>query len=589
MRVRPGQPSATSRWLAVPIALRVLGIAILAACTLSVPADADARPRRKAAAHTAAKKAARTHKVPKAALPAAASPVASPAAPPPAVAPPAPPAAARLPGAATPVTAVALARAATPSTAHAPAAAAAKPASAHPAPAVALPAAATAAAVGVPAHAFATASPAHGLPAAASPTTAAAPAKPHAAAGPVATAWALPPVPAEKLRSDVKFDSIARLVQAGKFSEALAEVDALLEKSPNDDELQVQRARLLYWLDRRESARAALAPVQERHPEDPEIRELDAQLKLADGDVAGALAQYRALEIAGDGRPELHQRIIDLALELDEDVVVTKSLRFGGHLSDEQEMAYTRLIHPWFSDVAGTWTLHSAVSWWRADAHLGRRLSKRWSVLVGGIFEQRYSGADMQRAEALKGELYFGFWRIDGMLHVESSLNKTFLPDFDGRLDLALSIVKQFSLGLYGRYADYQTLPTSQVRPSQAWTLAPNVIFYVKDWTLQPGYMAMHIQGNQTTSESLFHTGFFKARWEPDPRWMAFAWVFVGTDPTFIERYGINTPLGISGVLGGEHWWTPRWGTRLSASRVQPFDAKNDPFTEVTLVLRGRL
>ena len=251
MRVRPGQPSATSRWLAVPIALRVLGIAILAACTLSVPADADARPRRKAAAHTAAKKAARTHKVPKAALPAAASPVASPAAPPPAVAPPAPPAAALLPGAATPVTAVALARAATPSTAHAPAAAAAKPASAHPAPAVALPAAATAAAVGVPAHAFATASPAHGLPAAASPTTAAAPAKPHAAAGPVATAWALPPVPAEKLRSDVKFDSIARLVQAGKFSEALAEVDALLEKSPNDDELQVQRARLLYWLDRR--------------------------------------------------------------------------------------------------------------------------------------------------------------------------------------------------------------------------------------------------------------------------------------------------------------------------------------------------
>ena len=475
------------------------------------------------------------------------------------------PTAVALPLAATPV---ALARAVTPSTA------------------VALPAVGTPVPASAAAPSRAAQPGAVGLAGAVTPSAAAGKSK---TSGPVATAWALPQVPAEKLKSDVRFESIKRLVQAGQFNEALGEVNALLEKAPNDDELLAQRARLTYWLDRRESAREYLNPLLERHPDDPELRELDAQLRLAEGDKAGALAQYRALELAGDGRVELHQRIIDLSLDLDETEAVTKSLKFGGHLDDEQEMAYVRQVHPWFADVAGTATLHSGVAWWRADASLGRRINKRWSALVGGVFEQRYAGADRERAESIKGELYFGFSRIDGMLHLESSPSKTFLPVFDGRAELAVSIVKQFSLGVYGRFADYLAVLASHAPAAKAWTLAPNAILYLDAWTVQPGYMLMNLAGNTMTATTYFHTGFLKLRWEPTPRWMAFAWLYFGTDPTFVERFGIATPTGASVVLGGEHWWTPRWGTRVSMSRVQPFDSRNDPFTDFTVVLRGRL
>ncbi len=585
MHVQWSQLSVRSGRFAASALLRALGVVLVTACLVLAPAEGVARGHGKTVASKKAK-----HKKPGRAKDAATTPPTARA--PVANAPQAPSNAVPLAATATPTTAVALPHPATaaaapvqPASAKAPRGPIAKPAAKTP---EALPTSPAVAAV-PNAHPIASASEAHDLPAAVSATTPVTPAKPRTNAAPVATASALPPVPAAKLQSDVRFESIVRLIQASKFGAALAEVDALLEKSPNDDELRVQRARLLYWLDRRQAAREYLAPLQARHPEDAEIRELDAQLKLADGDLVGALAQYRALEIAGDGRVELHQRIIDLSLELEESDAVTKSLKFGGHLSEEQDMAYTRLVHPWFADVAGTTTLHSGSAWWRGDAHLGRRINKRWSALLGAIVEQRYSGADLAVAEAVKGELYFGFSRIDGMLHIESSPNRSFLPVFDGRADLSLSLVKAFSLGLYGRFADYVTTATSQTRPSSAWTLAPNVIFYVKDWTLQPGYMLMNLAGANTTATSYFHTGFLKARWEPHPRWMAFAWLYFGTDPTFVERYGVVTATGASLVLGGEHWWTPRWGTRLSASRVQPFDSRNDSFTDVTLVLRGRL
>ena len=453
-----------------------------------------------------------------------------------------------------------------------------------PAPAKALPADATLA-VSPPTEATLAVAP----PGAATPTTELGPPRARSLTAPVATAWALPQEPAARLESDVKARPILPLIRAGQFAEALVETEALLLKAPKDDELRLQKARLLYWLDRRGEARSLLTELQASHPDDVEVRELDAQLRLADGDLPGALAQYRWLQVAGDGRPELHQRIIDLALELEQAEAVAQALKFGGSLSPEQEMTFARLVHPWFSDVAVGTTLHSGIAWWRGDVHLGRRLSKRFSVLAGGIIEQRYAGQELERAESFKGELFFGFSRLDGMLHVEGSPNRTFLPAIDGRLDVTMSLVKALSLGLYGRYAAYRTPETSQTLASSAWTLAPNLVLYVNEWTLQPGYMLVHLRPNPRGNQEYFHTGYAKVRWEPSVRWSAFAWLYLGTDPTFIERYGVTTATGTSFVLGGEHWWTPRWGTRLSASRIQPFDSRNDPYTDVTLVLRGRL
>lgn len=454
-----------------------------------------------------------------------------------------------------------------------------------PSPATALPSAATpVTAVPLPVASTPATKPATELPGAPTQVTATGRRTPT----PVATASTLPPVPQEKLRSDVYTAPIALLISQGKFGDALQEVDLLLARNPHDDELLAKRARLLYWLDRRQSARETLDDVRSRHPMDPELRELDAQMRLAEGDTEGALREYRLLEMSGDGRPEVHQRVIDLALERDEHEIVTASLKAGGQLTDEQAKKYVKMAHPWFADAAFTGTFYRSTFWPRVDAHIGHTINKRWSVLAGGIWEQRESAEGIDRAWAPKAEVYGGVGIVDGMLHFEGSPSRTFLPVFDARADLAASVVKWFSLGLYARFAYYKPLASRQELPTRAWTLAPNVIFYVNEWTLQAGYMFIDVP-NTPSDTQIFHTGFLKARWEPHPFWTAFAWLYMGTDPTFVERYGVKSPTGATLVLGGEHWWTPRFGTRLSASRTQPFDSANAPYTDFTIVLRGRL
>ena len=432
------------------------------------------------------------------------------------------------------------------------------------------------------------------LPVAATPValpgsaTSTAPGTPRKLAEPVETARSLPAVPPEKLQSDAYSASIGVLAGQGKYGEALLEVDNLLARHPNDDELKARRARLLFWLDRRQAARDVLDDLRTRRPADPELRELHAQLLLADGDLDGALREYRLLELAGDGRPELHQRVLNLALELDDHEAVTAGLKSGGTLTDEQAMKYVKLAHPWFADAAFTGTVHTGTFWPRVDAHLGKNLNKNWTLLAGGIWEQRQTADGIDRAWAPKAELYGHVGIIDGMLHVEGSPTRTFLPVFDTRLDLSASIVKWFSVGLYGRFAYYNPTLDREELPTKVWTLAPNVTAYLQQWALQAGYMLLDVPNTPQTSD-FFHTGFLKARWEPTPMWTAFAWLYLGTDPTFVERYGVKNAAGGTLVLGGEHWWTTRFGTRVYASRTQPFDTHNDPYTDFTIVLRGRL
>jgi hypothetical protein len=68
-------------------------------------------------------------------------------------------------------------------------------------------------------------------------------------------------------------------------------------------------------------------------------------------------------------------------------------------------------------------------------------------------------------------------------------------------------------------------------------------------------------------------------------------WTFLGQDPSFLERNltaNLSQSAGLSVMLGVDHWWNGRVGTRVSVSRVQPLGTL-DPFTEFAIVLRGRL
>jgi hypothetical protein len=79
-----------------------------------------------------------------------------------------------------------------------------------------------------------------------------------------------------------------------------------------------------------------------------------------------------------------------------------------------------------------------------------------------------------------------------------------------------------------------------------------------------------------------------KFRWQQDARTAWLWWNYIGPDPNYVERVGTSPGLGVTSLVGLEHWLSPRWGIRASLSRLQPVD-DFEAFTEFSLSLRGRL
>jgi antitoxin component HigA of HigAB toxin-antitoxin module len=378
--------------------------------------------------------------------------------------------------------------------------------------------------------------------------------------------------------------SMRTLIHDGRFGDALTLADRLLARKPDDGELRVVRARLLFWLGRPVEAQTEAQALHERHPDDLEVIELLAQIRLAGQDSANALRLYRLLEAAGDRRPEIHQRVIDLQFQMGDAAAVRASLHRGGQLSDEQEMALARVEHPWFADAGTSQTLYDGQVWPRLEGAAGYRFSPNVTLLAGAMAEQRGTFADPRRGFGAKTELYFARGRLSGMLP-----SGTFLPLIDTRGDVSVQATGLLALGAYVRYAHY----TSTIdKPVDAVTLSPNVLFSLGSWSVQPGYMFVaHHTGGALPLSRLQQTGYLKLRWQPTAPTAVFLSTFVGQDPSILERNvaaDLSKTLGVSVGLGVDHWWTGRFGTRASISRAQPYgDAL--PYTEFSLVLRGRL
>ena len=388
--------------------------------------------------------------------------------------------------------------------------------------------------------------------------------------------------------------SVHALIGAGKLTAALKSVEMLIEHDPADDELKAVRARLLYWLGRTKEAEAQALALHQKHPTDLEVTELLAQIRLALADTSGALALYQELAAAGDRRPETQQRIVDLQLQLGDVSGARKSLKQGGTLSKEQELELAKIEHPWFADAGTTQTLHAGEVWPRLEGDIGYRFSPRLSVLVGAMAESRRSPPDQERAFAPKLEAYFAKGKLAGMVHLDGSPSRTFLPLLDARLDLAHQTTDVLGLGAYLRWAHYQGKNSdgTALAAVDAFSIAPNASFAVRSWVIQPGYMVViNNTGGTKASTSVNHTGFLKFRWQASAPTGVFLWTFLGQDPSFLERnisVDLRTSAAASVLLGVDHWWNGRLGTRASIARVQPLGGA-DPFTEFALVLRGRL
>lgn len=396
--------------------------------------------------------------------------------------------------------------------------------------------------------------------------------------------------------------SVHALIREGKLREALAAVETLIAHDPKDDELRTVHARLLYWLGQHAQAQAEAQALHERHPTDLEVTELLAQIRLAQGDPAGALRLYKELEAAGDRRPETLQRIVDLHLQLGDGKAVRAALATGGKLTEEQEIELAKLEHPWFADAGSSTTLHNQQAWPRLEGDVGYRFSPKFALLAGLSGESRGTGVDLERGFAPKIEAYFGKGKLSGMAHLDGSPSRSFLPLVDARLDLLHQTTDLLGLGLYLRLAHYHGLDKdgTEHAPVDAFSVAPNLTFSVRTVVLQPGYMTVvnHTSAltpahglSQAASTGVYHTGFFKVRWQATAPTAVLLWTFLGQDPSFLERNlttNLSQSAGLSVMLGVDHWWNGRVGTRASVSRVQPL-GNLDPFTEFSLVLRGRL
>ena len=378
------------------------------------------------------------------------------------------------------------------------------------------------------------------------------------------------------------------LIDAGSFYEALLLADRLLAVTPTDDEIRATRTRLLYWLGRLDEAEAQADDLLGRHPDDLELLELRARILQAQGKLAASRRDWLALRNAGDRRPEVTKRVLDLSLALGDAATARAAVAEGAILDDDQQMALARVEHPWLVEVTSQTALlpvrratgTESTFWQRLDVAASYRFGQRATLLAGLSAEQRDLTSTGRRGLAPRLEWYGGLGKWEGMAHISTGIDAPFLPSLDLRTDWSVPVADAVGLGVYLRYAQYgaRTAPTRQL-----YQIAPSVIWHIGAVDFAPGWMFLI-----KDTGKVLHTGLLKFRWQQDARTAWLWWNYIGPDPNFVERVGTSPGLGVTTLVGLEHWLSPRWGIRASLSRLQPVD-DFEAFTEFSLSLRGRL
>lgn len=382
--------------------------------------------------------------------------------------------------------------------------------------------------------------------------------------------------------------SMRELIDSGDLNEALVVAERILAVHPEDDDTRATRARLLFWLGRWDEAEVEVQGLLERHPEDLELIELRARILQAQGRFVAARRDWMTLRKAGDRRPEVTKRVLDLSLELGDARTAREAVTEGAILDDEQLLALARVEHPWLVQVGSQTALlpvrrggtTEATFWERVDAAVSYRFDRSATILAGLSAEQRDLTSTARRGLTPRLEWYGGLGRWEGMAHISSGLGADFLPSLDLRTDWSVPLGETVGLGLYLRYAQYGAFSTPTRRLYQ---FAPSLIWHVGEVEIAPGWMFL-LQDNG----KLLHTGLLKLRWQQQARTAWFFWNYLGPDPNWVERVGTSPGLGYTALVGLDHWLTPRWGIRASISRLQPID-DFEPFSEFSLFLRGRL
>ena len=358
--------------------------------------------------------------------------------------------------------------------------------------------------------------------------------------------------------------TVRSLIVQKRLPDALRVAAAVLRRYPNDLEVAMQRARLLFWMDKPKAAETAAVALYKRDRRNFAALRLVGEIRQQRGDRRGAIRAYREAQLRGDPDVVLAIRLITLYLDIREPGLALAQVRPGMEMPDELAFRLTSGRYPWRLEAWGGLTSFNGQLWRRGMLNASYTWSPRLALLAGVSAEDR--GVDRVGVQILS-QLFFSTEKVSGDVRLAwSPLTGGYLPPIDAWVEGAYRLHKRFAIGVWARYASYQVAPL--------YSIGPYVPIYLGRLTLKPGYLFV-VRGLTVAGDlgQTGHTVFLRARWQHNIRTAVFAWAFWGQEAVFNNRsvYGPDES-GPSLVLGWDQWIGERLGFRLMGTAYRQLE-----------------
>lgn len=349
--------------------------------------------------------------------------------------------------------------------------------------------------------------------------------------------------------------TVRSLIVQRRLPQALQVAEVVLRRYPNDLEVAMQRARLLFWLGKPKAAEKAAVTLYKRDRRNHAALRLVGEIRQRRGDRRGAIRAYREAQLRGDPDVVLAVRLISLYLDIRQPDLALAQVRPGMPLSDELAFRLANARYPWRVEAWAGMTLFNGQKWQRGMANAAYTWSPRLTLMGGVSVEDR--GPDRLGVQLIS-QLFFSTENITGDVRLAlAPMQGGYLPAADAWAEAAYRVHKRFAVGLWARYASYQVAPL--------YTIGPYIPIYLGRLTLKPGYLFV-VRGLTVAGDlgQIGHTVFLRARWQHNNHTAVFAWTFWGQEAVFNNRtvYGADES-GPSLVLGWDQWLGARVGFRL--------------------------
>ncbi|MCO4760145.1 MAG: tetratricopeptide repeat protein [Myxococcales bacterium] len=374
--------------------------------------------------------------------------------------------------------------------------------------------------------------------------------------------------------------TVRSLIVQKRLPEALRVAETVLKRHPNDLEVAMQRARLLFWLGKPKVAEKAAIAVYKRERRNFAALRLVGDIRQQRGDKRGAIRAYREAQLRGDPDVVLAIRLISLYLDIRESTLALAQVRPGMELPSELAFRLSKGRYPWRIEAWGGMTAFNGQQWRRGMFTTAYTWSPKLTLLGGATVEDRGSGRVGVQAVA---QLFFSTDKVTGDARIAWSPQPGgFLPPVDAWAEAAYQFSNRFSVGLWGRYASYQV--------SSLYTIGPYVPINFGRLTVKPGYLLV-VRGATVAGDlgQVGHTVFLRTRWDHNIRTAFFVWLYYGQEAVFNNRtvYGADES-GPSAVVGWDQWLGQRFGFRLMGTAYRPMEL-NATMWDLIAAVRVRL